>query len=281
MGRPFPNPYERGPASKHRPPLAPPNRTWHAHLMHRPGWFVAGFLQVAVGLSILVAALIGTPWFGSSASAGILTFAVAGMAAATSFAPSGDRLAARRVMLVALVPGIAFGIQIALIAQSDNPPHPAHAAGAVLSTFGLLVLMVAEWDRRRVRLRFEGDDLVVSVRRYGLEHRLPLEAVRDVEAHTTTGGRLFRYGTFRARVRKGTMKDRITKPMVGEPAPEFATRGNGWDEEERFLVIAGHPYRRFQRDLEARIRFAKLPPKEREEQELADRLASDLDGIDA
>lgn len=259
----------------------PTDRAWHPHPMHRPGWLLSGILQTSVGAALLILALLDRPLLGDTTAAEILTFVIAGAAAATMLLPSGKRTGLLRLVIVVLVPLTALVIQLALLAQETAAPHPAIPVGAVLATAGVTTILWSERDRRRVRLEIEGDILTVFVRRYRLEHELPLEAVREVTAHRTLWGRTWGFGDFEARARKGTMKDRITKPVVGETPPDDATRGNGWDEEERFHIIAAHPYKGFRRELENRILLARMPPKERQEQELADRLAKDLQGLDA
>jgi hypothetical protein len=103
--------------------------------------------------------------------------------------------------------------------------------------------------------------------------------VREIDARRGAGGRLWGYGDLAARVQTGTMKDHMTRPVVAETPPPDVLAGCGWDEEERFRLIAAHPYQKLASLLEERVRIARLAPREREETELASRLAEDLEGI--
>lgn len=249
--------------------------TWHPHPMHRPGRYLAALTQLGIGAALLWAARTGTilptDWRGDAAAGAILVFALATMLLAR-----GPR--ALRMLGLVLVSLAATGMQLGLAWRAAHPPVGAVPAAALLLA-GLVLLVIAERRRRRVRMRLATDHVLVSAPRWGLQHTLPLDAVREVNARRGAAGRVWGYGHFTARVRTGTMKDHTTRPVVAEPPPPDALAGCGWDEEERFHLVAAHPYGALGRLLEERVRVARLAPAERKETELASRLAEDLEGL--
>lgn len=252
---------------------------WSPHPLKRPGFYLVGLLHIAVGALLLRDALthgtlLAHPWLGPT-----IAFAVALLVGATLFLPAGARKGPGRIAVFLFVALMGLALHLALGPGRGDRIHPGLPFGIVLGLTGVFLFFIAEWRRRLVRIVLDQKEVSVFVRPWRLEHTLPLDAVKDVSAARTFGGRLFGYGDFVARVRKGTMSDRITKPLVGESPPPDAARGNGWDEEERFHIVAAHPYKGLRRQLENRILLAKMPPKDREEAELADRLAEDLGDV--
>lgn len=244
--------------------------------MHRPGVHLAALLHLGLGAA-LVADTLMQGWMSTQPLLGTVAAVLVALVAGIGLGVALRHHPLLRLLAIIGVPGLALAAHFAAWPLLGQLPAPATAPGVVLLALGLFLVVVAERRRREVRITLDNDLLTVFVRRYRLIHELPLDAVRDMTASRTFWGRMWGYGDFLAKVRKGTMKDRVTKPVVGEEPPEGATRGNGWDEEERFHLVSAHPYKSVRRALERRILLARMSPKEREEAELADRLSKDLD----
>lgn len=250
---------------------------WSPHPLKRPGHLLSGLLHLGVGLWMLWDALFaGERLFDRDWLGPILALLVTLVVGATIFLPTGNRKAAGRIGVFLLVALSGLAVHLTISVSRGTAVPVGLPFGAVLFLVGGLLVGISEWQRRLVRIILDDDKVTVFIRPWRIEHILPLETVKDVSAARTLGGRLLGYGDFSARVRKGTMADHLTRPLVGEEPPPDATRGNGWDEEERFHIVAGHPYKGLRRQLENRILLAKMPPKDREEAELANRLAEDL-----
>jgi membrane protein YdbS with pleckstrin-like domain len=250
--------------------------TWSPHPLAQPGRYIAALIQIAVGGALLLFARTGAVLPAGSrgdAAAGLILVLVL----AASLFPKGDKTG----RLVALILLSVLGFVLLLGAYTFLPSDPIAGTipGALLAAVGLVGFISAETKRRRVRFRLADDHIILHARRWGIEHTLPLDAVREINARRTPAGRLWGYGTLTARVRTGTMKDHMTRPVVAEEAPPDALCGSGWDEEERFHMVAAHPYKRLAPLLEERVRTARLAPQERRESELANRLAEDLEGL--
>lgn len=259
----------------------PDTLEWSPHPMKRPGHLLVGLLHLAVGLVFLLDAAVFHRVLQGQVLGPILGLLISLAVALAILVPTGNRRGPGRIAVLLIVAVSGLAIHLAATLSGADAPHAGWAFGGVLLAVGVLLVLVSEWRRRRVQVTLEGDRLSLFVKGYRLAHELPLDTVKDVSAARSFWGKMWGYGDFVARVRKGTMQEHITKPVVGEDPPETASRGNGWDEEERFQLVAAHPYKRVRRELENRILLAKMPPKEREEAELAHRLAEDLEGLRA
>lgn len=264
--------------------MTAPTLRWSPHPMHRPGYLLAGLFKLGLGLALFADAFFGGALAQAPEWAGIMmaTLVVAVGAAGLFFPGPRKRIRFRLVYIVALpLVSLITHFLVTRVVLPESPIAVTTTPGTFLVLAGIGVVAYGERRRRQVRIDMEHDRLTVFVRRYRLEHELPFEEVREVDASRTTWGRLWGYGDFVARVKKGTMQDRVTKPVVGETPPDDATRGNGWDEEEHFRLVAAWPYKSVRRALERRIVLARMSPKEREEQELAYRLKEDLQDLQA
>lgn len=246
--------------------------TWSPHPLHRPGVLLAGAAVLAGGTALAIFAIAGLV-LPSGIIGRLVAFLFAVLFLMTALVPPGTRR--RRAFLLGSVLLLSVGVLLLVWWRGLLPP-PGLVPGVMLLFVGAGLVLLSERKRRNVQAVLEDGEVRIAARRHQVVHTLPLERVRDVEVRRGPGGRLWGYGTLVARVRKGTMKDHIKQPLVAEPPTGDPLMGNGWDEEERFHFKAAHPYKRIKEELEENIRLARLPPQEREEAALAERLTRDL-----
>ncbi len=246
--------------------------SWSPHPLHRPGILLAGALIVAGGIGLGVFALTG--FFLPAGIIGhIVAFLFAVLFLMIALVPPGHRRRRAFLMGSVLVLGVAG---LLLLWWTDPLPPPGLVPGALLLVVGLGLVFQSERKRCNLQATLEDDQVRLEAKRQQILHTLPLDRVRDVQVKRTIWGRLWGHGDLVARVRKGTMKGHINQPLVAETPADDPLMQNGWDEEERFHIKAVHPYKRIKGELEEKIRMARLPPQEREEARLADRLTRDL-----
>lgn len=244
--------------------------------MHRFGPMAAGLFILLCGAVGSYASLTGRLWPASwvgDALAGALLVVILG----TALIPGGRRRG--RGFFLGLLLVLALTVQLVL-AFTWTPPPVGLVPSATLLAAGLVLTFLAEHRRRNARMRLEAGRITVRARRQDLEQVLPLDAVREVEVNRNAWARMWGFAELVALVKKGTLGKQTDRPVITERAATGALLGNGWDEEGRFVLKAVHPYKRIKRQLEHQIRLARLPPREREEAELAERLSEDLERIE-
>jgi hypothetical protein len=243
--------------------------------MHRAGPFLAGMVLLAIGIVGLFGALTGrlwpTGWYAHALSGTIMALALL-----FALAPRGNRRARGLALLIVAV--VAVTVQLALAFTWRLPPVGLVPSVALLVA-GAGTILAHEIRRRNIVARLEAGRLTVHARRQDTQHALPLAGIQEVTVHRGTWGRLWGYATFIAHVRRGDVAKHIDRPVVAESGSTDPLMGSGWDEEGRFLVVAAHPYKRLKARLEEQIRMARLPAREREEAELAQRLGEDLEQL--
>lgn len=252
--------------------------------MQRAGALSAWALLIAAGALGLVLSLtrgihvVGDPESGGLT--GSLNEAIVGalfvIVLIVGLLPRGHRRG--RGLFLGVLLALAVSMQLSLSFLWRVPPTGS-VPGATLLVAGTVLLALSEQRRRNIRADLEAGRLVVRAVRQETEHTLPLETVREVKVQRGAWGRLWGYADLVAHVRQGTMAKHIEKPLLIEGTAQNALMGNGWDEEGRFVMKAAHPYKKVKRQLENQIRLARLPPKEREEAELAERLSEDLEAV--